>query len=344
MKKLLTTLLAIVMVFSLAACGGNPSGSTAPSAGSTPSNTPASTGGGETKGDGKLLIGMSMNAMDEYQTEWYGYLEEYAKTLDAELVMTNAEGKVDKQLADIESLITLKCDVILIRATDSAGVVSGFEACAEAGIPTIDSGFGSDYQDTLKILSSQVYLCSLQAKYCIDYLDANPDVTLKCGYIWGVQGVSSTQDRYDGWHDTLMDAYGDRAEVLAEKVCNWSATETMAAVEDWVQAYPEMNCIVAMSDEMALAATNVLQAANIGTDKCIVVGIDGSPAAQEAIRNGTLNATVYTSKKADAKLTMDYAIRVAQGEDLAGQTIDPGNEISDLMTAENIDEVLAKLG
>lgn len=341
MKKLLTVLLAIVMVVGLAACGNTVKPTASAPAPGTPS-APVSTEGG--KPEGAVKIGMSMNAMDEYQTEWYGYIEEYAKTLGAELVMTNAEGKVDKQLSDIESLIALECDAIVIRASDSAGVVSGFEACEEAGIPTIDSGFGSDYQDTLKILSSQIYLCSLQAQYCMDYLEANPDMTLKCGYIWGVQGVSSTQDRYDGWHNTLFDAFPDRTEMLAEKVCNWSATETMAAVEDWVQAYPEMNCIVAMSDEMALAATNVLQAAGIGTDKCIVVGIDGSPAAQEAIRNGTLNATVYTSKKADAQLTVDYAIRIAEGEDLAGQTIDPGDEISALMTAENIDKILTELG
>ena len=259
-------------------------------------------------------------------------------------ITTNAEGKVDKQLSDIESLIANNCDVIIIRATDSAGVVSGFEACAEAGIPTIDSGFGSNYEDTLKILSSQVFLCNLQADYCLDWLEQHPDETLKCGYIWGVQGVSSTQDRYDGWHDKLMANANGRAEVLAEKVCNWSATETMAAVEDWVQAYPEMNCIVAMSDEMALAASNVLQAAGIGLDKCIVVGIDGSPAAQEALRAGTLSATVYTSKRADAALTFEYAVRVAKGEDLRGQTVDPGNEISALMTADNLDEILNTLG
>lgn len=105
-----------------------------------------------------------------------------------------------------------------------------------------------------------------------------------------------------------------------------------------------MNCIVAMSDEMALAASNVLQAAGIGTDKCIVVGIDGSPAAQEALRAGTLSATVYTSKRADANLTFEYAVRVAKGEDLRGQTVDPGNEISALMTADNLDEILNTLG
>lgn len=345
MKKFLALLLAMIMVLALVACNGNQTPSTStPKDTKSNETTPATETKGEEKGDGDLLIGMSMNALDEYQTEWYGYLEEAANAAGIKILMTNAEGKVDKQLSDIESLIANNCDVIVIRATDSAGVVSGFEACAEAGIPTIDSGFGSNYEDTLKILSSQVFLCNLQADYCLDWLEQHPDETLKCGYIWGVQGVSSTQDRYNGWHDKLMENANGRAEILAEKVCNWSATETMAAVEDWVQAYPEMNCIVAMSDEMALAASNVLQAAGIGTDKCIVVGIDGSPAAQEALRAGTLSATVYTSKRADAALTFEYAVRVAKGEDLRGQTVDPGNEISALMTADNLDEILNTLG
>lgn len=346
MKKFLALLLAMVMVLALVACSGNQTPSTSAPKDTKPADTTPATESkpADTASDGDIVIGMSMNALDEYQTEWYGYLQEAADAAGIKIIMTNAEGKVDKQLSDIESLIANNCDVIVIRASDSAGVVSGFEACAEAGIPTIDSGFGSDYQDTLKILSSQVFLCNLQADYCLQWLDEHPDETLKCGYIWGVQGVSSTQDRYDGWHDKLMENANGRAEILAEKVCNWSATETMAAVEDWVQAYPEMNCIVAMSDEMALAASNVLQAANIGTDKCIVVGIDGSPAAQEALRAGTLNATVYNSKRADAALTFDYAVRVAKGEDLRGQTVDPGNEISALMTAENVDEILNTLG
>lgn len=345
MKKFLALLLAMVMVLALVACNGNQTPSTStPKDTKSNETTPATETKGEEKGNSDLLIGVSLNALDAFQTEWYGYFEEIANEAGVKLLMTNAESKVDKQLSDIESLIANDCDVILIRATDSAGVVSGFEACAEAGIPTIDSSFGSDYEDTLKILSSQVLLCNLQADYCLDWLEQHPDETLKCGYLWGVQGVSTSQDRYDGWHDKLMENANGRAEVLAEKVCNWSATEAMAAVEDWVQAYPEMNCIVAMSDEMALAASNVLQAAGIGLDKCIVLGIDGSPAAQEALRAGTLSATVYTSNRAEAALTFEYALRVAKGEDLRGQTVDPGREIYALMTADNLDEVLNTLG
>ncbi|GHU69472.1 hypothetical protein FACS189450_02420 [Spirochaetia bacterium] len=291
---------------------------------------------------GKKAIAISMNALDEYQTEWYGHFEEYGKSLGYEIIMINAESKVDKQITDVESLIQLKPAVILIRATDAEGAVPAFEACAEAGIPTIDSGFGTTYKDTLRLLSSQYNLCALQAEYCIDWLDSNPGQKLRVGYIWGVQGISGTIDRYQGWKDTLLAAYPDRVEILAEKVCNWSAVETMAAVEDWLQAFPDMNCIVAMSDEMAIAATNVLQAANKGIDKCMVIGIDGSPNAQKSLRDNTLSATVYTSRKSDARLSLDYAVRIMNGESFIGQIIDPGYEVSALMTLATIDQILAK--
>jgi ABC-type sugar transport system substrate-binding protein len=116
----------------------------------------------------------------------------------------------------------------------------------------------------------------------------------------------------------------------------------MAAVEDWLQAFPEMNCIVAMSDEMAIAAGNVLQAAKKTLNDCIVIGIDGSPNAQKCLQEGTLSATVYTSKKAEARFTIDYADRIIKGENLAGQTIDPGQKISALMVKENYQQILAQ--
>jgi ABC-type sugar transport system substrate-binding protein len=303
----------------------------------------ASCGGKTDSGTGKTkkTIALSLNALDEYQSEWFGYVEEEARARGYEVVMANAEGKAEKQITDVESLIQLKPAIVIIRATDYSGAVPAFEACEAAGIPTIDSGFGTAYNNTLKLLQSQYNLCALQAQYCIDWLKANPDKKLKAGYIWGAQGISGTIDRYNGWKDTLFKAYPDRAEILAEKACNWSAIETMAAVEDWLQAFPGMNCIVAMSDEMAIAATNVLQAAGKTLEDCIVVGIDGSSNAQKSLREGTLNATVYISKKSEAKFTLDYAERIINGENFKGQTIDPGQKISALMIKENIDQILA---
>ncbi|MDR0555184.1 MAG: sugar ABC transporter substrate-binding protein [Treponema sp.] len=301
-------------------------------------------GGAPRSGGTGKVIAISMNALDEFQTEWWGYFKEYGESKGCRILMTNAEGKVDKQLQDVESLIQQRPDIIVIRVTDSDGAAPAFEACNAAGIPTIDSSFGVNYRDTFKLLSSQYALCALQAEYCITWLKSHPGEELRIGYLWGTQGVSAVTDRYLGWKETLFAAYPGRARILAEKVCNWSAVETMAAVEDWMQAFPQMNCIVAMSDEMALAATNVLQAAGKRLEDCIVVGIDGSPSAQKALKDGILSATVYTSKRAEARYTVDYAIRIINGEwdALRGTRVDPGYEIAALMTASNLREILAK--
>jgi ribose transport system substrate-binding protein len=303
-------------------------------------NRPAKTAG--SAGQKKKLIGLSNYAMDVFNTEWVNYFTEFAEERGVTVASTNAEGKVDKQIADVESLIQMKPDVVVIRAVDSEGTVPAFEACEEAGIPTIESTYMTKFQNTLKLLTSQFTLCTLQGQYCNDWLESHPGEKLFVGYIWGMQGMATAKDRYEGWKQTVMNAYPDRVEILAEKVCNWSAVESMSAVEDWIQAFPQMNCIVAMSDEMALGAVNALQAAKKGIDQCLVIGIDGSPDAQAHLRDGTMSATVYVSKKAGARLTLEYAERIMNGEKFAGQTIDPGLSTAFLMTKDNIEEILAQ--
>ena len=281
-------------------------------------------GSQEPRRGNQKVIALSMNSLDEYQTEWWGYVKALGESRGYRMVMTNAEGKVSKQLEDVEALIQQRPDIIIIRAVDSDGAVPVFEACTEAGIPTVDSGFGANYGDTLKLISSQYNLCKYQAEYCINWLNEHPGEKLRVGYIWGVQGMSGTTDRYLGWKETLLGAHPDRVEILAEKVCNWDANQTMAAVEDWVQAFPRMNCIVAMSDEMAIAATNVLQAAGKTQKDCIVIGIDGSPNAQRALKDGLLSASVYTSKPGEARVTIDYAERIIRGGGMAETPGNPG--------------------
>ncbi len=235
MKKIIALALSGLLVFAMAACGGGTSSSQSSEAKtSTPENSGGSANTAAT-GD-KFVFGMAMNALDEFQTEWLGYFEKYMKGLGHEVIVTNAEGKVDKQIADIEALIQKKPDVILIRSVDPEGLVPAFEACKAAGIPSIDSDFGVEYEETVHLSSSQTELGRLQGEWCNAWLDANPDKEIRAGYLIGVQ-FGAAWDRYTGWKEEIENGKNaDRFTIQAEKVCNWSATESMAAVEDWMQA------------------------------------------------------------------------------------------------------------
>jgi ABC-type sugar transport system substrate-binding protein len=115
-------------------------------------------------------------------------------------------------------------------------------------------------------------------------------------------------------------------------------------VEDWIQAYPEMNIVVTQSDEMATGVINTLQAAKIGLDKCMVFGFNASKEGLADIREGTMTGSVlFVIYQTQIETTMDYAIRMANGEDLAGQTVDLAGDAR-FVTIDNVDEAAKLLG
>jgi len=293
----------------------------------------------------EITIGVSMNAMDNAQTLWYDYLQKAAEELgNVKLVMFDADSNVQKQITDVETLCTLAPDVIIIKAVDPVGSVPAFETCAEAGIPTMAVHFNVDYDKTLKLLLNQGTAASRSADYLIKYLDDNPEATLKVGYIWGLQAMPATQARYKGWKEPLMAKYPDRVEILAEQDCGWDTTTAQNTMEDWLQAYPDMNCVVCQSDEMATGIINTLQAAQIGIDKCMVIGFNSSKEAIADIRAGVMTGSVlFVIYKDQIATTMDYVFRLANGEDLSGQMVDLAGDAM-FTTIDNVDEVEKLLG
>jgi ABC-type sugar transport system substrate-binding protein len=325
-----------MMAAVLGACGSAAPGTGSSNAAGSPSDPP---------GKKKVTVALAVNALDVFQTEWRDIFVEVCEEKGAEVIQTNADGKVDKQLSDVEALIERKPDVIVIKAVDSQGSVPAFEACETAGIPTIASDLLVDgYDSTLKLGSDQYVLGLMQNEWYVKKLDADPNFKLKIGYIWGSQGMSTTYDRYQGFLDGLVNAYPGRVELLAEKVCNWSATEAMAVTEDWLQAFPEMNAILSQSDEMALGCVNTLTAANADFDNFYICAYDGSPEARQALRDGKMKATVYTHKRAAVEVTVEQALRIAGGENLAGQFIDYTRDVAVVMDADNLDEMMARFG
>jgi ABC-type sugar transport system substrate-binding protein len=302
-------------------------------------------GGGKQSKDGKIRIAYSANSQDVFQAEWSNIFKALCVEAGVELTQTNAEAKVDKQLADVEALIEKKPDVIIIRGVDTSGVVPAFEACAKAGIPTLAADILPDnYNDTFSIGSNQYDIGLIQNEWYIKKLEADPNFKLKIGYIWGSQGMSVLFDRYQGFLDGLVNKYPGRVELLAEKVCNWSATEAMAATEDWLQAFPQMNAILSQSDEMALGCINVLAAANVDFSKFYVCAYDGSPEARQAIRQGQMKASVFMDKKSAAKVVLDNAIKIAKGGKLNGQKIDYTHDVNFSIDAENLASIMANAG
>lgn len=260
------------------------------------------------------LIAISQYNSSDYQMSWLALIEKYCDEMNCDMVYANAELNVEKQLADIESLIVQEPDVIIVRAVDSDGITSGLDAISAAGIPCLISSYSVNSDNyTVFLEAPQRLTGELQADYLMQILEENPELELKVCYLWGSYGNTGCNDRFDGWYENSV-AVSDRITLLDEQVADWSTATAMSITENWLQSYPDANCFVCQNDEMAIGVANALEGAGIDPESTWVIGIDGNELGAVAILDGQLDATVYTDQDTDARVTIEYCVRIANGE------------------------------
>ncbi|GHT84090.1 rhizopine-binding protein [Bacteroidia bacterium] len=342
MKRTIGTVVAMVMGISLMACGTAASSSKD----KEPTAAAETSGAQETQqetpsAEKKFKVGYSVNSLDTSQSKQEAQVREFAEAAGIELISTNADGVVDKQISDIESLITQKCDLIAALPLDPDGLAPAFEEIKQAGIPSTSIIFDVNASYTALVGADNKEGGKMQAAFCNQWLEENPDKTLNIGYMAGAPGMTAGQQRHDGFMEDCVDAdTTGRVKLLADKTANWMASEATALMEDWLTAFPEINCIVCTNDDMAIGAIAALTAAQKNFDDYLIVGIDALEPGQDALKAGTLDATVFFGTKSIAKTSVDTWVKILNGETVEEFVVAPNAYI--LVTKDNLDQVLAE--
>jgi erythritol transport system substrate-binding protein len=130
--------------------------------------------------------------------------------------------------------------------------------------------------------------------------------------------------------------------MVAQQSANWSQTEAFDVMQTILQAHPEIKGVISGNDTMALGASAALQAA--GRGDVIVVGFDGSPDVIQAIKQGTIQATVLQPAALLATTAVDQASVYIQTGEAPAQ--EKQSIPCDLVTPDNADQfgVFARLG
>ena len=110
----------------------------------------------------------------------------------------------------------------------------------------------------------------------------------------------------------LEEEMPDRVKLIETQYCDWSTDRAMSTVEDWLQRYPEMNCIITASDDMGLGACNALNAA--GKSGWYVGGVDGTKIGIQLAEEGTqFYNTVYANMVDMDRKWIDILLQVIDG-------------------------------
>ena len=345
MKKILSLILAVSMLFSLTACGNNASQSAETVEPETTEEGASETADGAEESSEKRIIKVAWcdDTQDATRAKMLEACERRVEEINAErddielqLTYYDAQKSVDQQISNVEAAVLTDPDVFIFSCVDSTGSLPCLQTMKDSGAKIIDiRDMGSDLVDVVFYGSDEATYKAAVQDWVRTYLDENPDVNLKVGLIYGAASQTLQLIRCDLMKE-LAEEMPERIEIVAEAYGDWDTQRAMGIMEDWIQAYPEINFVCAANDIMALGASNALVSAGI-KDNVILTGIDLDGGA-ELIAEGKQDLDVGASID-DNDMLMDISVALAEG------TWDGGNtytlEAVMRVDASNVDAYLA---
>lgn len=350
MKKLIALLLALVMVLSLAACGGSDTKATDPSeestdpAASTPEGgedaTDAPEGGDVTTYEvGVAIYQYNDNFMTLYRQE----IEAYFKTLETDTVkynitMVDSKNDMAEQTNQIDTFITQQMDVIILNLVQTSSAEVLIDKVVAADIPLIlinreplayDED-GNTLDESYEGILNNAKVCyvgadarqsgTFQGEIIRDLEtkgDANGDGVVKYVMIEGDPENIDAQYRTEFSIKALTDA-GITVECLVDQVGNWDQAKGQEIAAAALAQYgDEIDVIFCNNDGMALGAAAAIEAAGrvVGED-IYLVGVDALDECQEMVQEGTMTGTVLNDHIGQSHAAVDAAVAALKGETL----------------------------
>jgi len=251
-----------------------------------------------------------------------------ADELGVELIIVDAQNDASRQLNSIEDMIVRQIDILMINPVDAEAIVTAIESANQAGIPVITVDRGASGGEVVShIASDNVEGGRMAARYMVEQLNEEGTII----ELEGIPGTSAARDRGMGFNE-IIDEYMD-VEIVAKQPAGFDRAEGMEVTENLLQANPDVDAVFAHNDSMALGAIEAIEAAGM-LDQIMVVGFDAIDDAKDAVREGTLAATIAQKPDEMGMIAVETANRV-----MVGETVDEFIPVPlKLVTMENVDE------
>lgn len=305
-EKVLSVLCVFIFVVMLAGCS-NGADNNADTSAQTGEKDAASSSANDSE---KLKLGITLYSLqNEFTVRIANAAEEKANELGAELVVYDGDYDPSTQISQVETMISDGIDGIILNPQDIEACAPCVDKADEAGIPIVgvNTRVKSD-KLTSYVGSIDVTAGEMEMQKIVDNIGEEGSIVI----IEGPMGQSAQIERREGIQNILDNNPG--IKVLAEKTANWSRSEAMTVMETWLQAFENIDAVVAENDEMALGAKEALKAA--GLNDIPVIGVDGITDALNAVEDGELIASIFQDGAGQGSKAVEVLVDAINGEDV----------------------------
>jgi len=327
-KRLITFVLMLLL---LAACASPQAATQAPAPEATEPD--AATAQPEAE---KFLFGFSQahNGHPWRVNQTANVRDAWAENLtdNVDMIFTDAQNKSDKQVSDIEDLMSRGIDVLILTPHTAEPLSPVVKQAMDSGIKVITLDRSVNTPVTVHVGADNKLIGKAAAKYIAETLLNGSGNIIE---IQGTLGASATIDRHDDFMKELEN-YPD-VKVIESQTADYSREPAVKFMEDMLQRFApgEFTVVYAHNDEMALGAIQALKAAG-RLEGVFVVGVDGQNEAIDAIKAGDMTATfTYLN---GGKEGVEIAYKLMMGETVPNPYVLDTVQID----SSNVDEWLGK--
>jgi len=252
---------------------------------------------------------------------------------DVKLVIADAQQDNSKQVAQVETFIRQKPDLLIVAPNERAALTAVMGQAVEARIPTIcleRDILQPNY--TSYVHSDNLEIGRLAGQYIVDQLQKkNGKPAGNIVQMRGLLGVEGEMKRDSGAKEVFAKYPG--IKIIAEPVADWIQARAKDRMTEVLRSQPKIDVVYGHNDPMAIGA--YLAAKELNRDKeMLFVGVDGLGGDAGGIKkvvDGVLGATfVYplcVDKTVEIALKMfrDPAFKPEKEYSLPSTLVTPAN-------------------
>ncbi len=285
---------------------------------------PAPTGPGAAGGEPRGTIGVSLLTLDNPFFKVLGdSVRVEASKRGYKALVVSGDKDVAKQSNQIKDFIVKKVSAIVLSPCDSKSIIPVIQEANAAGIPvfTVDIPCNEPGVDIVTQVATDNFSGGKEAATAM--IEALGDGGGEIAVLHFKQ-VESCILRVNGFRE-VIDAHNasgkSKIEIVAELESGGAKDIGFKAMEDALQANPNLRGVFAINDPAALGARAALEKA--GKTRVLIVGFDGQPEGRQAIKDGKIYADPIQFPDKMGVQVVDAIIRHSKGETLPPQLLIP---------------------
>lgn len=328
MKKVLTLVLALALVFSLAACAGSPPAASSPTA--APSEAPTETA---------LKIGVAMptKSLERWNRDG-SFLQKEFESKGYEVELVYSDNDVNQQVNDIENLIADNVSLLVIVAIDGESLSTVLQSAVDAKIPVISYDRLIMNTDAISYYVSfdNYTVGTLQGQYVVDTLGLDLKDTSKSYNIEFTAGDPADNNAgffFNGAFDVLkpyidagiLNVVSGQTKFEEVATASWDTANAMNRMQNILASFysdgTQLDIALCSNDSTSLGVTQAIESDYAGKNTVIITGQDGDEANLANIVDGKQSMTVYKAVANEAVVTVDLAVAILNGETPDGSLI-----------------------